>query len=214
MKTILFQGDSITDCGRSRERDNNFPGHGYPLRVIGKLDFENPGEYNFYNRGIGGNRSVDVYARIKVDIINLKPDVMSILVGVNDVWHDFNTQIEQYKNGVDATKYCMIYDMLIGEVLEALPNIKIMIMEPYVTHGSFTDDVWEDFRREVVLRAEKAKLIAEKYNLKYVPLQKAFDKAYEKYPVNGFWTAEGVHPTPAGHELIAREWLRAFDEIK
>ena len=87
-------------------------------------------------------------------------------------------------------------------------------MEPYVTHGSFTDDVWEDFRREVVLRAEKAKLIAEKYNLKYVPLQKAFDEAYEKYPVNGFWTAEGVHPTPAGHELIAREWLRAFDEIK
>ena len=209
MKTILFQGDSITDADRSRSHDWLL-GSGYPTVVAAQLGSAHPGFYNFFNRGISGNRVVDVYARIRKDILNLNPDYMSMLIGVNDVWHDFNTQIEQYKNGVDATKYCMIYDMLIGEVLEALPNIKIMIMEPYVTH----DDVWEDFRREVVLRAEKAKLIAEKYNLKYVPLQKAFDEAYEKYPVNGFWTAEGVHPTPAGHELIAREWLRAFDEIK
>ena len=174
------------------------------------MDYENPGEYKFYNRGIGGNRIVDLYARIKVDIINLKPDFMSILVGVNDVWHEF----EEYRNGVDADKYFKFYDMLIKEVLEALPDIKIMIMEPYVTHGSFTDTVWNNFKYEVGLRAEKAKLIAEKYNLKYVPLQKAFDEAYEKYPVNGFWTGEGNHPTPAGHELIAREWLKVFEEIK
>ena len=210
MKTILFQGDSITDCCRPRERGKEFPGQGYPLRIVGKMDYEHPGEYKFYNRGIGGNRIVDLYARIKVDIINLKPDIMSILVGVNDVWHE----LEEYRNGVDADKYFMIYDMLIREVLGALPDIKIMIMEPYVTHGSFTDTVWNDFKYEVGLRAEKAKLIAEKYSLKHVPLQKPFDEAYEKYPVNGFWTGEGIHPTPAGHELIAREWLKVFEEIK
>ena len=212
MKTILFQGDSITDCGRSREAGNKYAGHGYPLGVIGKLSYENPGEYDFYNRAVSGNRIVDLYARLKVDILNIKPDVMSILIGVNDVWHDYNP--DEYKNGVNAEKYGKIYDMLIEEVLEALPNIKIMIMEPYVTHGSEIDPVWDEFSHEVKLRAEKAKAVAEKYNLKFVPLQKYFDEAYEKYPVNGFWTREGVHPTQAGHELIEREWIKAFNEIK
>ena len=109
MKTILFQGDSITDCCRPRERGKEFPGQGYPLRIVGKMDYEHPGEYKFYNRGIGGNRLVDLYARIKVDIINLKPDIMSILVGVNDVWHEF----EEYRNGVDADKYFMIYKKIL-----------------------------------------------------------------------------------------------------
>lgn len=212
MKTVLFQGDSITDCGRSRDAANKYPGHGYPIGVIGKLGYENPGEYDFHNRAISGNRIVDLYARLKIDILNLKPDIMSILIGVNDVWHDYNPA--ENKNGVDAEKFGKIYDMLIEEVLETLPNIKIMIMEPYVTHGAAIDPVWDEFRHEVELRAAKAKAVAEKYNLKYVPLQKSFDEAYEKYPVNGFWTAEGVHPTPAGHELIGREWLKAFCEIK
>lgn len=210
MKTVLFQGDSITDAGRAKEPGNSFPGFGYPLRIIGKLEYEKPGAYQFYNRGVSGNRIVDIYARIKRDILNLKSDIMSILVGVNDVWHDIKEN-EMERNGIDADKYFMIYDMLISE---ALPDIKIMIMEPYATHGSFTDTVWNEFKYEVGLRAEKAKLIAEKYNLKYIPLQRIFDEAYEKYPVNGFWTQEGIHPTHAGHELIAREWLKAFEEIK
>ena len=84
MKRILFQGDSITDCGRARENDAHV-GTGYALLVKSQLGFENPGEYEFYNRGISGNRIVDLYARIKADIINLAPDYISILIGVNDV---------------------------------------------------------------------------------------------------------------------------------
>ena len=103
MKTILFQGDSITDAGRNRENDANL-GVGYPTLIKGELGFEEPGEFCFLNRGIGGNRIVDLYARIKMDIINLKPDVMSILIGVNDVWHDFSMH-----NGVDAEKFYKIY---------------------------------------------------------------------------------------------------------
>ena len=212
MKTVLFQGDSITDAGRAKEPGNNFPGFGYPLRIVGKLEYERPGEYQFYNRGVNGNRIVDIYARIKRDILNLKPDIMSVLVGVNDVWHNIKED-EIERNGVDEDKYYKIYDMLIGEIIEELPNVKIMIMEPYLTHGSFSDRYWNLFRGEVEKRADKAKIIAEKYGLKYVPLQEYFDEAYEKYPVNGFWTDEGVHPTPAGHELIAREWLKAFYEL-
>lgn len=99
MKKILFQGDSITDAGRSREDLTNL-GKGYPLFVAGALGMDEPGEYEFVNRGISGNRIVDIYARIKMDIINLKPDVMSLLIGVNDVWHEVSSQ-----NGVDGDKY-------------------------------------------------------------------------------------------------------------
>ena len=125
MKTILFQGDSITDCGRSKQGGIRM-GEGYAMLVKTHLAFENPNEYEFYNRGISGNRIVDVYARIKSDIINLKPDYMSLLIGVNDVWHELGGK----NNGVSAEKFEIIYDMMISEIMEALPNIKIMIMEP------------------------------------------------------------------------------------
>ncbi|MBQ4153450.1 MAG: GDSL family lipase, partial [Oscillospiraceae bacterium] len=142
MKRVLFQGDSITDAGRDRERFDHL-GAGYPKFVAGHLDFEEPGAYECLNRGISGNRIVDVYARIKRDIINLAPDYMSLLIGVNDVWHEVNHQ-----NGVDAEKFERIYDMLIGEVKEALPEIKIMIMSPYVIKGTATEEKWDDFRPE------------------------------------------------------------------
>ena len=110
MKTILFQGDSITDCGRNREQLEG-TGTGYPLLVKAQLGFENPGEYTFINKGISGNRIVDLYARIKADIINLKPDYISFLIGVNDVWHEFGG-----RNGVAAEKFEKIYTMLIEEI--------------------------------------------------------------------------------------------------
>ncbi|MDD6734942.1 MAG: SGNH/GDSL hydrolase family protein [Clostridiales bacterium] len=203
MKTILFQGDSITDCGRSYE-DNEYLGIGYPHLTAAELGFENPGSYRFYNRGISGNRIVDVYARIKADIINLKPDIMSILIGVNDVWHELSSQ-----NGVDAEKYFKIYSMLIEEVKAVLPDVKIMIMEPYVLKGRATCENWDYFKTEVSKRAEKAKEIAEKYGLKFVPLQDVFDGASRLAPPE-YWSADGVHPTKFGHELIKREWIKAF----
>ena len=208
MKTILFQGDSITDCGRG-----NGLGTGYPLLVTAQLGYENPNEYNFVNRGISGNRIVDVYARIKRDIINLKPDYLSILIGVNDVWHEFGDM-----NGVDAEKFEKIYCMLIEEIKEALPDIKIMIFEPFCLEGCATEnteehpDKWNTFNAEVKKRAEKAKKVAEKYNLKFITLQDKLDEAV-KSAENTYWLRDGVHPTAIGHELIKREWLKAFNEI-
>lgn len=207
MIRILFQGDSITDAGRKREEPTNL-GKGYPLLVAGVLGAENPGKFEFFNRGISGNRVVDLYARIKADIINLKPDILSILIGVNDIWSEITGE-----DGVDTEKYFRIYSMLIEEIQSALPEVKIMILEPFVLKASATEAEWERFHSEVKERAEKAKEIARKYNLKFVPLQAEFDKAEEKYAAD-YWLKDGAHPTIMGHEIIKREWLKAFHELK
>ena len=207
MQTILFQGDSITDAGRSRDNNNNL-GAGYPTLVKGELGYDNPGQYTFYNRGISGNRIVDLYARIKADFINLKPDYLSILVGVNDVWHEYGLQ-----NGVSAEKYFKIYSMLIEEIKEALPETQIMILEPFVLNGSGTEANFDEFQAEVRKRAEKAKEIAEKYNLSFIALQDKFDDAAKKAS-SEYWLIDGVHPTAMGHELIKRAWIKEFKKLQ
>lgn len=204
---ILFQGDSITDAGRSRE-NNEGMGAGYPHLLKAALGFEEAGKYEFFNRGISGNRVVDLYARIKTDIINIKPDVMSILIGVNDVWHE----LAESPNGVDSDKYFKIYDMLISEVKAALPDIKIMIMEPFVLKASATEANWDYFDKEVKLRAQMAKKIAEKYGLAYMPLQDGFDALCKKAEPS-YWLKDGVHPTEMGHEYIKNEWLKLFKTL-
>ncbi len=209
MKNIVFQGDSITDCGRSREDESN-TGIGYATLVKAALGYEYPGEFTFYNRGVSGNRITDMYARIKKDAINLKPDIMSVLIGVNDVWHEYSFS---GNNGVDAEKYFKIYCMFIEEVMEAVPNTKIMILEPFVLKGISTERCWDIFYAEVKKRAEKAEAIAKKYGLAFVPLQDKFEEAVNKAPED-YWLKDGVHPTAAGHELIKREWLRVFSELQ
>lgn len=206
MKTILFQGDSITDAGRSRENDSHM-GRGYPTLVTAQLGTDIPNEFEFYNRGISGNRIVDLYARIKSDIINLKPDIMSILIGVNDVWHEID-----FNNGVDSEKYFKVYSMLIEEIKAALPDIKIMILEPFLLRATAREEMWEYFSGEVAKRAEKAREIAKKYNLTFIPLQDKFDAAIKSAPAE-YWSADGVHPTAMGHEIIKREWIKAFNTL-
>lgn len=213
-KLILFQGDSITDCGRSREVDHAM-GNGYATFVGGALSAAEPYAYKFCNRGISGNRVVDLYARMKIDMINLKPDYMSILIGINDVWHEYTRQ-----NGVDAEKFERVYDWLIQELKEALPELKIMILEPFVLPGSATENTeehparWEFFRGETDLRRAAAKRVAEKHGLPFIPLQELFDKVNADAPQMGYWLRDGVHPTYAGHELIKQEWLKAFEQLK
>lgn len=204
MKRILFQGDSITDCGRSKT-DDSFKGNGYAAMVMGHLNCTYPGEYEVLNRAISGNRIVDLYARIKADIINLAPDVLSIHIGVNDVWHEVSAH-----NGVDEAKFEMIYDMLLKEVKTALPNVKIMLLGAYVLNSEATKESWQYFSSEVEKRANVAKKLAEKYGCVYVDLQSEFDTAISK-KAEPYWTREGVHPTEAGHELIKRAWLGAFE---
>ncbi|MBQ9408898.1 MAG: SGNH/GDSL hydrolase family protein [Clostridia bacterium] len=206
MKRILFQGDSITDAHRSRDNDE-FPGSGYPNLLKAKIGLDYPNDYESLNRGVSGDRVVDIYARIRRDIIMLKPDILSILIGINDVWHELGSH-----NGVDAKKFEMVYDLILSEVKAALPEIKILILEPFVLCGSATEnteqlpDRYDYFRSETLLRAKAAKRVSEKHGATFVPLQDAFDEAATTAPAR-HWLMDGVHPTSAGHELIARAWL-------
>jgi len=208
-KVVLFQGDSITDAGRSRENDVKM-GYGYADMVSGSLGYQYPYQYTCINRGISGNRVVDLYARIRKDMIHLSPDYMSILIGINDVWHEIGD-----KNGVDAEKFEMVYGLLIEELLRELPGLKLMLLEPFVLPGSATvateaiPNRWEYFRQETDLRRAAVKRLAEKYGLVFVPLQEKFDAVNADAPM-GYWLMDGVHPTPAGHALLQDAWLEAF----
>ena len=206
MKRILFQGDSITDAGRNTERGSLISiGQGYALMAAGELGLRQPGAYEFVNRAVSGNRIVDVYARIKADGWNLRPDVFSLLVGVNDVWHEVGNQ-----NGVDAKRFEHIYRTLVEETLERLPDARMLLMEPFVLRGSATDEAWDYFHEETALRADATRRVAADYGQTFVPLQGPLDEACRRAPAS-WWLGDGVHPTPAGHRLIAGEWLRAFD---
>ena len=231
MKTILFQGDSITDCSRYRKATDDKQssrviysdgklfkkvtalGEGYPAMVSVELEGMYPGKFRFYNRGVGGDRIPDVYARIVKDIINLKPDYMSLLVGVNDVWHGFDFG----KNGTGAVRFEKVYNILLEELREEFPELKIVIMGPFVLEGTATANRPEqlnrytDFRNGVAEMADIAKKLAEMHGFPYIDLQSVFDEAVKSTPAKEL-LSDGVHPTAKGHEIITKEWLKVFAE--
>ena len=141
---VLYMGDSITDAGRNRAAGSQVAiGQGYPLLTSAYLGMKYPGKFEFINNGISGNRIVDLYARIKADVWNHEPDVLSILIGVNDVWHEFGG-----RNGVETERFDKVYRMFIDDTLNVLPNIKIMILEPFVLCASATTHSVKRSRRE------------------------------------------------------------------
>ena len=207
---ILFQGDSITDAKRTDIGDGVTAGTGYPMLVKAQLEFSEP-SITVENRGISGNRITDLYARWKIDCTNLAPDILTILIGVNDVWHEIN-----YKNGVDAGQFETVYRLLLDNTVKALPNIKIILMGAYLLHGTATDESscgFGYFSDEVAKRAAIAKKLAEEYCIPYIDLQSEFDRHITKDMPATHWSVDGVHPTAAGHELIKRAWLRCYEKI-
>lgn len=206
MKTFLFQGDSITDANRDDENNSNFGlGCGYALLLASEIEKKNKREIKFINRGNSGDRITDVYARIKEDIINLNPDFMSILIGVNDVSHELTMNC-----GVSPKKFRMIYELLIEEIVEALPKIKIFILEPFILKGTATEKLWSEFNSEVRKMAEVSRQVAEKYNFDFVPLQQKFDELSSDGDT-GYWSVDGVHPTSAGHQVIKEELQKVIE---
>lgn len=205
MKTrIVFFGDSITDAGRNRDSDNCLYsyGNGYVRDIAGELLADFPSQYEIINRGVSGDRCVDLYARIKKDVWTLSPDVLSILIGVNDVWH------ELWQNGVDTERYERIYEMVIKDTLERLPDLKIIIMEPFVLKGTATSDNWELFST-VCKYADIGEKLAKKYNLPFVKTQAVLNEANKNF-TEGELLSDGVHPNVAGAAIIAEEWLKTF----
>ena len=202
---ILFQGDSITDVGRNRNSGSTVSiGQGYACLIDGRLSVDYPGKFEFVNLGISGNRIVDVYARINCDCWNLEPDVISVLIGVNDVWHEFGG-----KNGVEADRFYEVYKLLVANTLKRLPAVRMILMEPFVLKASATEGAWDLFSGEVKKRAEVVKTVAGEFGQIFLPLQDMFDEAEKVMPAS-YWLADGVHPSPAGHQLIADRWIGVF----
>lgn len=206
MKKFLFQGDSITDAGRRRDKKGG-ESYGYPTFVAGILGEKYPQAFDFYNMGVSGDRSVDMLARVKRDVIAINPDVLTVLIGVNDVWHE----LQNDRNGIDADTYYTYYDMFLTQIEAMCPQTKIFILEPFILKACATEENWNVFRREVEMRAEKAKALAEKHSLTFIPLQEMFDKLTEKAPAS-HWLQDGVHPAPAGHYIIAETIIEAVEK--
>ena len=204
---ILFQGDSITDAGRNR-KDEAAPnslsalGMGYPLFTAASLLANHPEkELNLYNRGISGNKVFQLTERWEKDCIDLQPDILSILIGVNDFWH---TKIGGYSGTIET--YASDYQNLILQTKKALPKIKIIILEPFIIHGGTAlDNTWEnDF---APYRTAAGKVAADN-DLIFVPLQSVFNEALNRAPAD-YWGKDGVHPSMAGAQLMAQAWLKA-----
>ena len=204
--TILFQGDSITDAGRNKTNaDVNSAealGRGYAFMAASTLlKAHAPHQLKIYNRGISGNKVYQLAERWEADCLALKPNVLSILIGVNDIWHKLNGK---YDGTIET--YRKDYDALITRTKDKLPDVKLVICEPFAVKGvKAVDDKWYPAFDEY--RAA-AKEIAEKFGAVFVPFQSIFDKAQEKAP-GAYWTGDGVHPSIAGARLMADAWLEA-----
>lgn len=200
---ILFQGDSITDCGRDRTASEpnraNALGTGYPLLIASQLLREHPdASLRVFNRGVSGNTVPDLAARWQADALDLRPDVLSILIGVNDIWHKLNGTyagtVEQYESG---------YNALLERTKSQLPGVRLVVLEPFVLRTGAVTDAWFpefDARRAVAAR------VAERAGATFVPLHGLFEQLSHQAPP-AYWAADGVHPTVAGHGVIARAWL-------
>jgi lysophospholipase L1-like esterase len=202
--TFLFQGDSITDGNRTRNNDwNHVMGHGYQYIIASKLWYDFPKKgFHFFNRGISGNKVTDLAARWQKDTLDLKPDLLSILIGINDTSAFINGNkdftVEQYENG---------YRSLLQQTKQQLPNIQFVLCEPFILHVGKVKDKWDEYSTEIKKRQEVVKRLSDEYNTTYVEFQEAFNKALSKAPAE-YWIWDGVHPMPAGHELMAIEWLK------
>lgn len=208
-KTIVFQGDSITDTGRSRQiLDANLGlGSGYAYMTMAYLLCHEPEKkFQIFNRGVGGDRVVDLYARWKIDTLNLRPDILSILVGVNDTWHEIS-----FENGVEPERYEMIYRMMLEWTRKELPQTKLVLMEPFVLPVGV---VTADWLPEIAARQNTVKKLANEFDAIFIPLQTLFDEALQKVSDPSYWSKDGVHPNPPGHLLISEAWLKATEAVR
>ena len=199
---ILFQGDSITDGNRGRSSDpNHILGHGYAFIIAAKYGSDFAGlDLNFMNRGVSGNKVTDLQARWTKDTLELKPDVLSILVGVND------------NNGVPMDQFEQNYDKLLTDTKAALPNIRLVLCEPFGLPVGGKKATWDAWYSGIKQRQEIVARLATKHHAALVKFQHVFDEACKKAPAE-HWIWDGVHPTYSGHQLMADEWIKTVKEF-
>ena len=198
---VLFQGDSVTDAGRDRTRPDHL-GSGYPLFVAGQFTLAHPtAKVSFLNRGVSGDRLCDLLARWTADTIELRPDVVSILIGINDVWNRYR--------GREATPH----DVFERDLRTLLTRTReetcaqIVLLEPFVLPVPDDRKTW---REDLDPKREILRALSDRFDALLVPLNRVFAEASASVDP-AVWAADGVHPTPAGHAQIARAWLERVE---
>ena len=217
--TILFQGDSITHGGRGDPNDpNHAMGHGYAFNIASEIGCKYAEkQYQFMNRGISGNSLAEITERWDRDTLELQPDLLSLLSGINDL--DINLPDEE-AFAENARKYEERYRNLIERTQKELPECKIVVIEPFtyklkkifaIGWGRFTDDA-EKLAQPAIRAAhikplqETVRKLAEEYGLIFVPMQDLYDKALERAE-DCYWNWDSLHPTYSGHYMMSRRWL-------
>jgi acyl-CoA thioesterase-1 len=197
--TVLFQGDSITDWGRDYSDPNDL-GSGYPLKIAQYFSiFLNHKNVKFLNRGISGNRAIELKARWQQDCIDINPDYVSILIGINDCWRRYDsndiTTADEYENN---------YRYILNEV-KTKTNAEIIILEPYVLPTLADRITW---REDLDPKIQKARQLASEFNALYIPLDGLFAAQAANIKPE-LLASDGVHPTDKGHALIAKAWIES-----
>lgn len=194
---VLFQGDSITDRGRDYNRGEDL-GSGYPFLVANWFSALYPEKHvRFLNRGISGNRVRDLEKRWKTDCLDLEPDVVSILIGINDCWRRYDrndpTSVESFEQG---------YTNILTQVKEHL-DARIVLIEPFLLPVLPGQESW---REDLDPKIQVVRKLAREFGALFIPMDGLFGQAMTKREP-AFWAADGVHPTDPGHALIAQAWL-------
>lgn len=196
---ILFQGDSVTDCDRDRAASGDL-GHGYAAKVARHYAGQ---PLRFLNRGISGNRVKDLQARWQEDCIDLQPALVSILIGINDTWRRYDNN-----DPTSTAAYLEGYHELLSQVRDRL-QARILLMDPFVLPVPPDRRAW---REDLNPRIDGVRDLAREFGAVYVPLDGIFAEASTRKPCE-FWAADGVHPTDAGHQLIAEAWIQAAENM-
>lgn len=201
---ILFQGDSITDTGRSRltigPNSGDSLGFGYARRIADRLLEENKDQYlQIYNRGINGDRIRDLEGRWEQDSLWLMPDLISILIGVNDTWNYMFSGL-----GSSPEEYRIIYQGILENTRQRLPDVQLVLCEPFIL---LTGEVTQEWEEDISLRQASVQELASKFDAIFVPFQDALDEAARQISPH-FLLDDGVHPTDKGHQVLSECWLK------
>ena len=200
---ILFQGDSITDAGRDK-RNYHHLGNGYPKFAAELISAAHPElDIEFINFGISGNRTCQLFDRLYSDAIAFQPDVISILIGINDVWHRHGHNILTTDAQIALNYRCIL------ERLKKETNAKIVILSPYVLDAADKDYLREDLKTVLPIVRE----LADEFADVYIPLDEKFDEAIPMQPNPLYYSADGVHPNENGARFIGKIYAEAIEKL-
>ena len=198
---IVFQGDSITDAGRDK-RNYHHMGHGYPKYVSEQLVQAFPDvKLEFINQGISGNRTCQLFDRLYVDAIAFEPDIVTVLIGINDIWHRYSASRIETTDEQIETNYRAILTRLKNQT-----NAKIVMLAPYLLDSTSVDHMREDLARVLVI----VRKLAEEFADAYIPLDILFDEALQAQPEPLYYSGDGVHPNANGAAFIGKHLADAL----